>query len=54
MIEVLPEVTVAPLAKVEIERPVADIKESDVDAMLESMRKQRVSYARRRTRCAEG
>ncbi len=45
VIEVLPEVTVAPLQKVEIERPVAQIADSDVDAMLESMRKQRVTYA---------
>src|SRR6185369_12032812 len=45
VIEVLPDVTVAPVDKLQIERPVADITEADVDAMLESMRKQRVTYA---------
>ncbi len=45
VLEVLPEVTVAPVEKLEIERPAADITEADVDAMLESMRKQRVTYA---------
>ena len=45
VLEVLPEVTVAPVEKVEIERPVADITDADIDAMLESMRKQRVTYA---------
>ncbi|MEO6079243.1 MAG: trigger factor [Steroidobacteraceae bacterium] len=43
--EVLPEVTVNPVAALEIERPVVDISEADVDAMLESMRRQRVTYA---------
>jgi trigger factor len=45
VLEVLPEVTVAPVEKLEVERPVADITDADVDAMLESMRKQRVTYA---------
>jgi trigger factor len=45
LIEVLPDVTVAPVDKVEIERPVVEITEADIDAMLESMRKQRVTYA---------
>src|SRR5262245_40474228 len=45
VLEVLPEVTVAPVEKLEIERPAADITEADVEAMLESMRKQRVTYA---------
>ena len=44
VLEVLPEVTVAPVETIEIERPTADITEADVDAMLESMRKQRVTY----------
>jgi trigger factor len=43
--EVLPEVTVNQVATLEIDRPVAAIGESDIDAMLESMRRQRVTYA---------
>ncbi len=43
--EILPEVTINPVAALEIERPVATISETDIDAMLESMRRQRVSYA---------
>jgi trigger factor len=43
--EVLPEVTINPVTALEIARPVADITESDVDAMLESMRRQHVTYA---------
>jgi trigger factor len=42
--EVLPEVSVNPVTTLEIERPVATIGEADIDAMLESMRRQRVSY----------
>ena len=43
--EVLPEVTrQAGGRSSQIERPVADITEADVDAMLESMRRQRVKY----------
>jgi trigger factor len=45
VIEVLPEVSVAPVEKLQIERPAAEITEADVEAMLESMRKQRVTYA---------
>lgn len=43
--EVLPEVTINPVAALEIERPVAEISEADVDAMLDSMRRQRVTYS---------
>ena len=41
----MPEVTVNPVAALKIERPTADITDADVEAMLESMRKQRVTYA---------
>lgn len=44
VVEVLPEVSVAAVDKIEIERPVAEITEADIDAMLDSMRKQRVTY----------
>lgn len=39
--EVLPEVKVKPVAGLKIEKPVVEISEADVDAMVESMRKQR-------------
>jgi trigger factor len=39
--EVLPEVKVKPLDSIAVERPVASVEESDIDAMLESMRRQR-------------
>jgi trigger factor len=39
--EVLPEVRLAPVEEVAVERPSANVEESDVDAMIESMRKQR-------------
>ena len=45
VVEVMPEVSINPLDTLQIERPVAEITEADVDAMLESMRKQRVVYA---------
>lgn len=39
--EVLPEVRLAPVEDIAIDRPSAKVEESDVDAMIESMRKQR-------------
>lgn len=42
--EVLPEIHLSPPAQIRIERPVASVQESDVDAMIESMRKQRTVY----------
>jgi trigger factor len=42
--EVLPEVSVKPLDKVQVERATATITEQDIDAMLERMRSQRPSY----------
>jgi trigger factor len=44
--EVLPDVKLKPLAGLKIEKPVASITDADVDAMLESMRKQRPIFAR--------
>src|SRR5690606_27887228 len=44
VIEVMPDVEVKPVESLEIERPVFEITEEDVDAMLESMRRQRISY----------
>lgn len=45
VVEVMPDVVVNPVTGLKIERPVTDITEADIDAMLESMRKQRVTYA---------
>ncbi len=39
--EVLPEIVLQPLDAISVERPTAEVSESDVDAMLESMRKQK-------------
>ena len=39
--EVLPEVRLNPVGEITIERPSATVEETDVDAMIESMRKQR-------------
>ncbi len=42
--EVLPEVTLKPGEELAIERTVSDVYDADVEAMIESMRKQRVDY----------
>jgi trigger factor len=45
IIEVMPDVTVKPVDDLAIERPTAEVTEADIDAMIESMRKQRVTYS---------
>lgn len=42
--EVLPEVKVGPIEGVAVERPTATITEADIDAMIQSMRRQRMVY----------
>jgi trigger factor len=42
--EVLPEIALKPLGSVEVERPVASVTDEDVEAMLETMRTQRMAY----------
>jgi trigger factor len=42
--EVLPEVRLKPVENIGIERPAAKVEDSDVDAMIESMRKQRPTF----------
>jgi trigger factor len=39
--EVMPEIRLAPVDSIAIERPVSEVTEADVDAMVESMRRQR-------------
>lgn len=43
--EVMPDVQVKPVTELAIDRPVAEINEADIEAMLESMRRQRVTYS---------
>jgi trigger factor len=42
--EVLPEITLKPVDELAVERLVATVTETDVDGMIESMRRQRVDY----------
>jgi trigger factor len=42
--EVFPEVVLQPLDSLELERVTADVTESDIDAMIERLRKQQVKY----------
>jgi len=53
-IEVYPEITLADLSGITIERPQAEISEADVDAMIENLRKQRVSFNTVDRAAAEG
>ena len=43
--EVMPEVKVAAVEGIAVERPAATVEESDIDAMIESMRRQRPVFA---------
>ncbi|HEV2704053.1 MAG TPA: trigger factor [Steroidobacteraceae bacterium] len=42
--EVMPEVKVAPFAAIQVQRPAATVTDADVDAMIESMRRQRPDF----------
>src|SRR5690349_21162599 len=43
--EVLPEVKLAPLSEISVDRPVASVAEKDLDAMIDTLRKQRPSFS---------
>jgi trigger factor len=43
--EVLPEVKLAPISELNIERPVASVADKDLDAMLDTLRKQRPAFS---------
>jgi len=43
--EVLPEVKLAPLNEIQIERPVASVADKDLDAMIDTLRKQRPAFS---------
>lgn len=44
LVEVMPEVVINPVDALEIQRPAFQITEEDIDAMLQSMRRQQISY----------
>ena len=44
VLEVLPDCTVKPVADLAVERPSAEVAEADIDAMIESMRRQRPDF----------
>ena len=44
LLEVLPEFTVKPVTDLAVERPSAEVSEADIDAMIESMRRQRPDF----------
>jgi trigger factor len=43
--EVLPEVKLAPISELKIERPVASVGDQDLDAMIDTLRKQRPTFS---------
>jgi trigger factor len=43
--EVLPEVKLAPISELSVERPVASVADKDLDAMIDTLRKQRPTFA---------
>ncbi|HET20437.1 MAG TPA: trigger factor [Chromatiales bacterium] len=53
-IEVYPEITLADLSAIEIERPKTEIGEADVDTMIDNLRKQRTTFNTVDRAAAEG
>ena len=51
--EVFPEVELADLSTIEVERPTAEIADADIDMMIERLREQRRSFEAREDRAAE-
>ena len=54
VVEVLPEFTVKPVADLAVERPNAEVSEADIDAMIESMRRQRPDFIAVERAAADG
>ena len=54
VVEVLPEFTVKPVADLAVERPNAEVAEADIDAMIESMRRQRPDFIAVERAAADG
>ena len=53
-IEVYPEITLAAMSEIKIERPQTEISEADVDTMIDSLRKQRASFEAVERAAADG
>ena len=51
--EVMPEIELADMASIHVERPVAEVTEADIDTMIERLREQRKRYEDREGRAAE-
>ena len=54
VLEVLPDFTVKPVADLAVERPSAEVAEADIDAMIESMRRQRPDFIAVERAAADG
>lgn len=54
LIEVFPEFAVKPVTELSIERPAASVTDADLEAMLETMRKQRPNFAEVAREAGEG
>ena len=54
VLEVLPDFTVKPVADLAVERPSAEVSEPDIDAMIESMRRQRPDFIAVERAAADG
>lgn len=54
LVEVYPELVLNSFADIKIERPLVDINEADIDEMVESLRKQRATYALSTEAAADG
>jgi trigger factor len=54
LLEVLPEFTVKPVTDLAVERPSAEVSEADIDAMIESMRRQRPDFIAVERAAADG
>jgi trigger factor len=54
LIEVMPEFTLNPVSELKVERPSAEITDADLEAMLETMRKQRPDFVEVAREAGEG
>jgi trigger factor len=54
LVEILPEITIQPLSGLTLERYSAEVKEEDVDAMIESMRRQAAEFVAADTSSKDG
>lgn len=52
--EVLPEIEVAGLDELEVERPAVEVTDADLDKVIEQLRRQKVDYTKVERRSAEG